>query len=157
MAFSLLFIKSMEKALAISFLLGTLVFHVACDKACNKTVEDSAWIENRTQRSIQFRVCKRAGIEATLETVSMSPSSAPQQVTMGEHTEYEVIGGPSLKSCDSNRSSNSETHFVLSPSGFAEFKLCYDSQNHRSLVLDKNQSCPTGTIQQTSPGDCTVP
>lgn len=146
----------MKTSLKIGFLI-LVCFQSACDKACKKTVEDSTVIENRTGREVSFRVCKTTSVDTQMVDVRMNPSSVPQVVSLGNHREYEVIGGPNLKSCEDKTETSTTAAISLSPSGFAAFKLCYEASTSRSILIEKHHLCPTGTMEQIVPGNCAAP
>lgn len=145
------------KLLFILFFLAC--FQTACDKACRKTVEDYTVIENLTGRDIQFRVCKKTAhsTEMQMLDVSVKSVSVPQTVAIGNHMEYEIKGGPQISSCENKTETSDLAVIMLSPSGFASFKLCYDDVRKRSIIIEKYQVCPTGALEQTAPGDCAAP
>jgi len=99
----------------------------------------------------------KASVDTQMIDVRMNSTAYVQSVALGSHMEYEVKGGPNITGCQDKTEIQTTAAISLSPSGFAAFKLCYESTTGRSILIEKYHICPVGTLEQIVPGDCAAP
>lgn len=137
----------------LPLLLSFVVLSVGCDKLCKKTVEDVATIQNMTGHQISLNVCKgRTYGEAQ---IAIPANAISNEISLGTHEDSEVRGGPGA-SCSGVSNSKTTMSLSLSPNSFGQVKLCYEEASKTNLIVETSQSCPSGFLEQTSTGPCTL-
>lgn len=145
-------VRMYKKQLTSFLALGFVLFSFGCDKVCKKTVQDFATVQNTTGRELQLKVCKGKDLSATKAALAVSGTN--QEVDLGKRQEQELHGGATA-SCRAVENSKQEMHFALSPESFEDVKLCYDETSKLNLLVNKDEDCPKGYLEQVSADPCT--
>ena len=132
------------------FLLVSLSL-IGCDKVCRKTVEDLAYVQNLTNRSMNLKVCKGRSYGETDLQVGVERTMT--EYSLGSRIETEVRGGPTA-SCSDVSGGKVTMALALAPASFGTAKLCYDQINQSHVIVENHQSCPTGFQEQTTSAPC---
>ena len=138
-----------------SFLiLSFALLSFGCDKVCKSTVQDFARVQNTTGRPLTLNLCKGRSLGEVQSSIPAEQDS--QNIDIGTHEKTNVQGGmDAAKSCDSvSASSETETRISLAPASFGQVKLCYEQSSGLNLIVEMNQLCPEGYLEQTSTGSC---
>jgi|GEM_PF-2854274 len=141
-----------KNAITSIVVLGFLFLSVACDKVCNKTVEDFATVQNTTGRQLNLSVCKGHSYGEVQAVVLMDNTS--NEVSLGSHQEDDIKGGMDAVGACSSSNSKSAMGISLSPNSFGQVKLCQDQASTLYVVVEASQTCPTGMLEQTSTSPC---
>jgi len=135
-------------------LLSFALLSLGCDKVCKSTVQDFAKVQNTTGRELTLNLCKGRSLGEVQSSISADQNS--QSLDIGTHEKTNVQGGmDAAKSCDSvSTLSETETRISLAPASFGQVKLCYEQSSALNVIVEMNEPCPDGYLEQTSTGSC---